>query len=85
MQVKGTRMLRVKAVAAMFDVSPSTIYRLIEAGKLDALKMSAGSERGSLRIPEYAVAAFTQACAEAAYSTENARAVQGSAPVGEVR
>lgn len=32
MQVNGTRMLRVKTVAAMYDVSPATIYRAIEAG-----------------------------------------------------
>lgn len=55
MQVNGTRMLRVKAVAEMYDVSPATIYRAIEAGHLTALKL--GSER-ALRIPETALEAY---------------------------
>jgi transposase len=61
-------MYRVKAVAEMFDVSVSTIYR-VEAGKLEALKIGAGTERGSVRIPEYALRIFVEACAEAAYRT----------------
>lgn len=48
-------MLRVKAVAEMYDVSPATIYRAIEAGHLTALKL--GSER-ALRIPETALEAY---------------------------
>jgi excisionase family DNA binding protein len=57
-------MLRVKAVAEMFDVSPQTIYRAIESGKLDALKL--GSSH-AIRIPESAVRAYMAECSEAAY------------------
>lgn len=64
-----TRMYRVKTVAEMFDVSPSTIYRAIETGRLEALQIGARGARGSVRIPDYALRAFEVACAEAAYST----------------
>jgi len=60
MHDNGTRMFRVKAVAAMFDVSPATIYRAIEAGQLAALKHGGG--KGALRIPEPALQAYEQAC-----------------------
>jgi excisionase family DNA binding protein len=60
-------MYRVKAVAEMFDVSESTIYRAIESGKLDALKVAGINKRGSLRIPASAIEAFRESCAEAAY------------------
>ncbi len=62
-------MYRVKAVAEMFDVSTSTIYRAIEAGKLEALQIGSGSSRGSVRIPEYALRTFEEACMEAAFRT----------------
>lgn len=65
MQVEGTRMYRVKAVAEMFDVSVSTIYRAIEAGHLDVLKIGTG--KGSIRITADAIRAFQNECAEAAY------------------
>lgn len=65
MQIEDTRMYRVKAVAEMFDVSTSTIYRAIESGQMDALKIGTG--KGSLRIPGYAISAFHETCAEAAY------------------
>jgi excisionase family DNA binding protein len=58
-------MYRVKAVAEMFDVSVSTIYRAVESGQLDALKIGTG--KGALRIPDYAIRAFRESCAEAAY------------------
>ncbi|GAB3472293.1 helix-turn-helix domain-containing protein [Actinophytocola sediminis] len=59
MQVKGTpRYYRVKAVAEMFDVSPSTIYRAIEAGQLTAIRIG-----GSVRVPASAVALFELECA----------------------
>ena len=57
MQVNGTRMLRVKAVAAMYDVSPATIYRAIEAGHLVALKLGSGR---ALRVPETALRAYEE-------------------------
>jgi hypothetical protein len=71
MQSQVTRMYRVKAVAEMFDVSVSTIYRAIEAGKREALKIGAGSGRGSVRIPDYALRTFEEACAEAAYRSRS--------------
>ena len=62
MQVKGTRrMFRVKAVADMYDVSPSTIYRAIEAGHLDAYRI--GSGKGAIRIPQHALTVFEEECA----------------------
>lgn len=61
MQVEGTpRYYRVKAIAEMYDVSPSTIYRAIEAGHLDALRIGTG--KGAIRIPEYALGAFVESC-----------------------
>lgn len=64
MQTDRTRMLRVKTVAEMFDVSPQTIYRAIKSGRLDALKLGTGR---AVRIPEYAVRAYMEECAEAAH------------------
>jgi excisionase family DNA binding protein len=64
MQANGTRLYRVKAVAEMFDVSVSTIYRAIESGALVALKL--GTSKGTLRIPESALTAFEDACSVAA-------------------
>lgn len=89
MQVEGTRMYRVKAVAEMFDVSVSTIYRAIEAGQLDVLKI--GSGKGSIRITEDAIRLFALECAEAAHrayvvggeSVESADDTD-TTPVGEV-
>lgn len=52
MQVEGTRMLRVRAVAQMFDVSKQTVYRAIHAGALPAVKL--GINKG-FRVPETAV------------------------------
>ena len=67
MQVNRTRMLRVRTVAAMFDVSVATIYRAIESGKLRALRI--GSGKGAVRVPEHEVHAYAQACLTAAHST----------------
>ena len=78
MQVEGTRMLRVKAVAEMFDVSPQTIYRAIESGKLAALKVTGTNERGSLRIPESAIRTYRQACAVAAVTAGQVDGGEGS-------
>lgn len=58
MQAKTTRMHRVRAVADMYDVSVSTIYRAIEAGQLDALRIG----KGAIRIPDAALAAFEESC-----------------------
>ena len=66
MQIDGTRMYRVKAVAEMFDVSPATIYRAIESGQLSALKVGTG--KGAMRIPGSSVLAYAEACQQAAAS-----------------
>lgn len=62
MQNEGTpaEYLRVKAVAERFDVSPSTIYRAIKAGELDALQIG-----GNVRIPANSVTAFEKRSAAA--------------------
>lgn len=38
------RLFRVRAVAEMYDVSVSTIYRAIEAGQLAALRIGTGRD-----------------------------------------
>ncbi|WP_010308310.1 helix-turn-helix domain-containing protein [Saccharopolyspora spinosa] len=58
-------MYRVKAVAEMFDVSVNTIYRAIESGDLDALKLGTG--KGTIRIPGEALNIYLEKCAQAAY------------------
>ena len=63
MQVEATRMYRVMDVAGHFEVSVATIYRAIESGQLDALKLGTG--RGTLRVTGAAVLAFAEACAPA--------------------
>lgn len=61
MQEKATpRMLRVKAVAEMYDVSVSTIYRAIESGQLDAYRIGIG--KGAIRIPAHALTSFEETC-----------------------
>jgi len=52
---------RVRAVAEMYDVSVSTIYRAIANGDLDAKRIGTG--KGAIRIPEYAIQAFNETCA----------------------
>ncbi|MDR7301629.1 helix-turn-helix transcriptional regulator [Haloactinomyces albus] len=85
MQDKGTRMYRVKAVAERYDVSVDTIYRAIESGQLDALKLGTG--KGTLRIPEHALRAYEEACSQAAYDSYvlgTASAAEGDEQIGEV-
>lgn len=81
MQVEATRLYRVKAVAEMFDVSVSTIYRAIESGKLAALKVTGSKERGSLRISESAIRTYRQACAVAAVTAGQVDAGEGTGAV----
>ena len=59
MQVDSTRNYRVRDVAEHFNLSRQTIYRAIEAGQLEALKVGVG--RGTWRIPGSAVLAYTAA------------------------
>ncbi|GAA0509603.1 hypothetical protein GCM10009545_09630 [Saccharopolyspora thermophila] len=90
MQFERNRMYRVKAVAEMFDVSVNTIYRAIESGELDALKLGTG--KGTLRIPGWALNAYVEKCSQAAYEafvTSGELAVEAAddaqdARVGEV-
>ncbi|NIJ09897.1 excisionase family DNA binding protein [Saccharomonospora amisosensis] len=65
MQFEPNRMYRVKAVAEALDVSATTIYRAIEAGKLDALKLG----KATLRVTGAAANAYVNACSEAAYQS----------------
>jgi excisionase family DNA binding protein len=66
MQVDGTRVYRVKDIAERFDVHRSTIYRAIESGQLDAIKIGAGTGKGALRVPESALLAWLGQCGTAA-------------------
>jgi len=64
MHERTTRVYRVKAVAEMFDVSVATIYRAIETGQLNALKL--GTRRGAIRVPQSALEAFARSCGHGA-------------------
>lgn len=62
MQDQATpRVFRVSAVAGMYDVSKSTIYRAVGTGQLDALRLGTG--KGAIRILEPALTAWVRACA----------------------
>jgi excisionase family DNA binding protein len=56
MQVESTQLFRVKAVAGIFDVSPATVYRLVESGALPAMRFGQG--KGALRILGEAINAY---------------------------
>lgn len=77
MQVNGTRMLRVKAVAEIFDVSVATIYRAIESGKLEAHRFGEGSD--AIRVPEDAVEQYRASCRVGAGSPASATGCDGGA------
>lgn len=62
MQVNGTRMYKVSAVAELLDVSRSTVYRAIESGELDALRIG-----NALRVPGEALAGWLDRCGQEAY------------------
>ncbi|GAA1984324.1 helix-turn-helix domain-containing protein [Amycolatopsis minnesotensis] len=64
MQVEDNRVFRVKELADLLDIHRSTIYRAIEAGELEALKIGTG--RGVLRIPGFSVNIWLGECTEAA-------------------
>lgn len=67
MQFEDNRVYRVKAVAELLDVSVATIYRAVESGKLDALKIGAG--KGTIRIPGHAANTYVNSCSDAAYQS----------------
>ncbi|OXM62582.1 DNA-binding protein [Amycolatopsis sp. KNN50.9b] len=78
-------MYRVKAVAEALDVSVATIYRAIESGKLDALKIGTG--KGTIRITGTAANIYVNACSEAAYQAyvvEGAPVAASDDAAGEV-
>jgi excisionase family DNA binding protein len=62
MQFEGNRMYRVKAVAETLDVSVNTIYRAIDTGLLDALKIG-----GAVRIPGSALHTYLENCTQSSY------------------
>lgn len=53
MQVNGSRKYRVQEIAAMVEVSMSTVYRAIEAGALPAMRIGR-----STRVQGTALAAW---------------------------
>ena len=67
MEDQTPRVLRVKTVAEMLDVSVATIYRAIESGALPALKVGTG--KGAFRIPAAAVPEYLRNCEKAAQQT----------------
>lgn len=72
MQVDRTRMYRVSTVAELLDVSPSTVYRAIESGALDALRIGS-----AVRVPGEALAGWLEQCAQAGYE---AHVLRGESP-----
>ena len=66
MQIDRTRMYRVKAVAAMADVSVSTVYRAIDNGALDALRIGT-----AVRVPGAALVTWIKKCEEAAHAASD--------------
>jgi excisionase family DNA binding protein len=65
MRVEDNQVFRVKQLAELLDVHRSTIYRAIESGALDALKIGTG--KGALRIPGNSINIWLSDCADAAY------------------
>lgn len=57
MQVDRQRLYRVRAVAELVDVSMSTVYRAIENGQLDVLRIGK-----ALRVPGPALAQWLTSC-----------------------
>jgi excisionase family DNA binding protein len=56
--------LTVKDVSKRLRVSPSTVYNLVEGGRISCHRIGKG--RGSIRFTEAQVEAFLQACEVAA-------------------
>jgi excisionase family DNA binding protein len=75
MQVEATRLYRVKAVAELLDVSPATVYRAVESGRLGALRFGAG--KGGLRIWGEALTAYLAACQVPSFAASVAPVLDG--------
>ena len=58
--------MKVAEVADRYGVSTSTVYREIKAGRLTAFRIGTG--RGTVRVPEAALADFDSAAIRAAQS-----------------
>lgn len=78
MQVDRTRLYRVGTVAELVDVSKSTVYRAIDSGALDVLRIGK-----TLRVPGTALARWLEACghADAAEGRESEQDVVCAADV----
>lgn len=61
MKIDESRMYRVSVVAELLDVSPSTVYRAIEAGTLPALRIGS-----TVRVHGSALAGWLNAAGAAA-------------------
>jgi excisionase family DNA binding protein len=70
-------MYRVKAVAEMLDVSAATIYRAIETGALQALKIGTG--KGALRVPADSIERYVRSCQDAAATAVPLPSFEGAA------
>ncbi len=57
MQVDRARLYRVSTIAERLDVSLSTVYRAIDSGALDVLRIGK-----ALRVPGTALARWLDAC-----------------------
>lgn len=80
MRVENNGIFRVKTLADLLDVHRSTIYRAIDSGALNALKI--GSGKGALRIPGNSVNVWLSECADAAYNlVEDSTLVEDSPSV----
>ncbi len=78
MQFERNRMYRVRAVADALDVSVATIYRAVETGALQALKLGTGA--GTVRVPGSAVLDYLDSCASTGH---RASTVDGAAETAE--
>lgn len=54
------RWYSLPAVAEQLDVSLSTVYRLIRARRLEAVRMEGSSHSKRLRVPASALAAYQE-------------------------
>lgn len=57
------RFFRVAEVAARFDVDETTVYRMVKAGRLGAVRIGRG--RGTVRIPVESLTAYEASIAAA--------------------
>ena len=63
MNMAGPPLLTIKDVARRLSVAPSTVYALVESGKLVSLRIGIG--RGTIRFKESDLERFLDACSSA--------------------